>query len=78
MDRGAWRVKVYGVAKNQTWLSAHTHTHTIVENYNYLVLTEPTLYKREENIFCFCFNMDLLRISPVKVVCIVSGLIVRS
>ena len=27
MDRRAWRVKVYGVAKNQTWLSAHTHTH---------------------------------------------------
>ena len=32
MDRGAWRVKVYGVAKNQTWLIAHTHTHTHTHN----------------------------------------------
>ena len=23
-DRGAWRAAVHGVAKNQTWLSAHT------------------------------------------------------
>ena len=25
MDRGVWRVTVYGVAKRQTWLSTHTH-----------------------------------------------------
>ena len=24
-DRGAWEATVYGVAKSQTWLSAHTH-----------------------------------------------------
>ena len=27
MDRGAWRATVHGVAKSQTWLSTHTHTH---------------------------------------------------
>ena len=29
MDRGAWRDTVYRVTKSQTWLSTHTHTHTI-------------------------------------------------
>ena len=28
MDRGAWRATVHGVAKSQTRLSTHTHTHT--------------------------------------------------
>ena len=28
MDRGAWQTTVHGVAKSQTRLSTHTHTHT--------------------------------------------------
>ena len=28
MDRGAWRATVHEVAKCQTWLSVHAHTHT--------------------------------------------------
>ena len=28
MDRGAWQTTVHVVAKSQTWLSTHTHTHT--------------------------------------------------
>ena len=28
MDRGAWWAIVHGVAKSQTRLSVHTHTHT--------------------------------------------------
>ena len=30
MDRGAWRATVHGVAKSQTPLKAHTHTHTFI------------------------------------------------
>ena len=30
MDRGAWRATVHGVAKSQTPLEAHTHTHTFI------------------------------------------------
>ena len=33
MDRGAWQATVYGVAKTQTQLSAHTHTNTHTQNY---------------------------------------------
>ena len=28
MERGTWRVSVYGVAKNWTELRTHTHTHS--------------------------------------------------
>ena len=30
MDKGAWRATVHGVAKSQTWLSAHTHVDSSV------------------------------------------------
>ena len=32
MDRGAWRATVHRVAKSQTRLNSHTHTHTREEN----------------------------------------------
>ena len=27
MDRGIWHAAAHGVAKSQTWLSTHTHSH---------------------------------------------------
>ena len=32
MDKGTWQATVHGVAKSQTQLGAHAHTHTILEN----------------------------------------------
>ena len=28
LDRGTWQAAVHGIAKSQTWLSRHVHTHT--------------------------------------------------
>ena len=37
MERGAWRVTVHGVTKNQTQVSMHTHTHTHTQTIHKLI-----------------------------------------
>ena len=64
MDRGIWCAIVHGITKSQTWLSAHTHTHTSFSK----------LFWKFGIFLCFHINFLILYSSPVKKNAIETGI----